>query len=722
MLILPQNLTLMFETLVHEFQLPLQNPVLVFSVILFIILLSPIFLRMLRVPGIVGLILSGVVIGPYGLNILENNAAINLFSTIGLLYIMFIAGLELDLNEFGLHRNRSLVFGFYTFVLPLAIGFPVSYNLLGYDFYASLLIAGMFSTHTLVAYPIVSRMGVSKNQAVAITVGGTILTDTAVLLMLAVIMSAEKGSIAPGFWIQLLISSAIFSLIMFWLVPKLTAWFFKKMESEKYSHYIYVLAVVFFAAFLAEIAGVEPIIGAFVSGLVLNRFIPHASVLMNRIEFIGSSLFIPFFLISVGMLVDLSVILKGPQALIIAAVLTTVALAGKWLAAWATRLTFGYSRAQQQLIFGLSSSHAAATIAVILVGFQNGILDENILNGTIILILFSCIIASLVTEKAAKRILLEAETDTAEASDTKEPPEKILMPIANLANMEKLLDFGIYIRNKQNEQPITIFSVVPNDKEAEVNLKKARERLQGFASHLSAAESKVEVVATIDHNATAGIIRTSKESLATILLLGWPQTAGLIEKVIGNKVDSVVYNIEKTIFICSFAQPLVSHKRIIVAIPPLAELEQGFIVWVTKIFQLAAELGISIGFYCSLETKKAIEQIKSLKVGTRKVFFVEFLAWENILALSNNITKDDILVLISARKGSVSYISTLEHLPARIEKQFEHYSRIILFPQQHQVIYENDRYKDIDAEPLLRGVETLNRWGKGVGGFFKKTE
>lgn len=712
----------MLETLVHEFQLPLQNPVLVFSVILFIILLSPIILRMLRVPGIVGLILSGVVIGPYGLNIIENNSAINLFSTIGLLYIMFIAGLELDLNEFRLHRHRSLVFGLFTFILPMAIGFPIIHKLLGYDFYASLLIAGMFSTHTLVAYPIVSRMGVSKNQAVAITVGGTILTDTAVLLLLAIIMSAEKGSIVSGFWIQLLVSAFIFSLIMFWLMPRITAWFFKKMEGEKYSHYIYVLTVVFFAAFLAEMAGVEPIIGAFVSGLVLNRFIPHASVLMNRIEFIGSSLFIPFFLISVGMLVDLSVVLKGPQALIIAAVLTAVALAGKWLAAWATRLSFGYSKSQQLLIFGLSSSHAAATIAIVLVGFKGGLLDENILNGTIILILISCVIASVVTEIAAKRIRLETENQSNNEFSPGVSIEKILMPIANLANMEKLLDFGIYIKEKQNTQPITIFSVVPNDTEAEANLKKARDLLQGFASHISAAESKVEVMATIDHNATAGITRTSKESLATILLLGWPQTAGLIEKVIGNKVDSIIYNIEKTIFICSFAQPLISHKRIIVAIPPLAELEQGFKVWVTKIFQLAAELGITIGFYSTVETQKAIEQMKSLKVNSRKVFFVEFTAWENIMSLSEDIHQDDILVLISARKGSVSYLNSLDHLPSKIEKQFEKYSRIILFPQQRTVPYENERYKDIDAEPLLRGVETLNRWGKGVGGFFKKTE
>ena len=378
-----------FSHLMSEFNLPLESPVLVFSLILFIILLSPILLKRLNIPGIIGLIISGVIIGPYGLGILEKNSAIDLFSTIGLLYIMFIAGLELDLNEFKSNRNKSLLFGLFTFLIPIAIGYPVCFYLLGYDFNTSFLTASMFATHTLVAYPIVSKLGVSKNQAVAITVGGTILTDTAVLIILAVILGNSQGNLNQEFWIRLGISLVIFSAIMFLIIPRIAKWFFRELESEKHSHYIFVLSVVFFAAFLAEVAGLEPIIGAFVAGLALNKLIPHSSALMNRIEFIGNSLFIPFFLISVGMLVDVSVILSGPMALIVAGTLSVVALSGKWLAALFTQLAFKYSKAQRQLIFGLSSAHAAATLAIILVGYKAGILDENILNGTIILILIT---------------------------------------------------------------------------------------------------------------------------------------------------------------------------------------------------------------------------------------------------------------------------------------------------------------------------------------------
>lgn len=507
--------------------MPLKNPVLIFSLILFIILLSPLLLKKINIPGIIGLIIAGVVIGPHGLNILAKNSAIDLFSTIGLLYIMFIAGLELDLNEFKSNRNKSILFGFFTFIIPLAIGFPVCFYLLKYNFNTSFLTASMFATHTLVAYPIVSKFGVSKNQAVAITVGGTILTDTAVLIILAVIMGNHQGSLSNEFWLKLGVSLTIFSVIMFLIIPRIAKWFFRKLESEKQSHYIFVLSVVFFAAFLAEVAGVEPIIGAFMAGLALNKLIPHSSALMNRIEFIGNSLFIPFFLISVGMLVDVSVLLNGPMALIIAATLSVVAIIGKWVAAFFTQLVFKYSKAQRQLIFGLSGAHAAATLAVILVGFNAGILDENILNGTIILILITCIVASFATEKAAKKIIIETEDDSESLLKSNgAASEHILLPISNIEKIEKILEFAVLIKDKKSANPVSLLSVVSNNEEAEINLLKTRNKLEEFVKQASATETKVNIITTLDHNAASGITRISREIMADILILGWPQRTG----------------------------------------------------------------------------------------------------------------------------------------------------------------------------------------------------
>ncbi|HRP00922.1 MAG TPA: cation:proton antiporter, partial [Flavobacteriales bacterium] len=409
-------------------------------------------------------------------------------STIGLLYIMFSAGLELDMDEFRRHRNKSLWFGLFTFAIPFAVGYPVLRHVLGYGETTSLLTASMFATHTLVAYPIVSKFGISRQQVVAITVGGTILTDTAVLLLFAVIMGSENGGLDQQFWLRLGTSLALFLAFMFLVLPRIARWFFSRLESEKTSHYVFVLAAVFFAAFLAQVAGVEPIIGAFVAGLALNRLIPHSSALMNRLEFVGNALFIPFFLISVGMIVDVRVLTKGTNALWVAAVLTVVALAGKWLAALLAQLVFRFTGPQRQLIFGLSSSHAAATLAIILVGYKAGLIDENILNGTIILILITCLVASFATEAAAKRIVLAGDQDRPRVGDAAEPQrDRILIPCAEPASVPPLIDLAVMLQDRAARQPITLVNVVENDERAELLAPRMQRLLADQARYAAAS-------------------------------------------------------------------------------------------------------------------------------------------------------------------------------------------------------------------------------------------
>ena len=678
------------EILKHEFHLPLSNPVLVFTLILLIILVAPHLLKRINVPGIIVLIISGVIIGPYGLGVLEENAAIELFSTIGLIYIMFIAGLELDMNQFQVNKHKSVLFGFFTFIIPLAVGFPVVYYLLGYHlleggFNTSFLTASMFATHTLLAYPVVSRMGVSKNQAVAITVGGTILTDTAVLIILAVIMgNNQDGGLTMDFWIRLVISLCVFSAIIFMLIPRVAKWFFTKMENDKHSHYIFVLAVVFFASFLAELAGVEPIIGAFLAGLALNRLIPHSSALMNRIEFLGNSLFIPFFLISVGMLVDISVLLEGPMAIIIALTLSVVAILGKWLAAFFTQKVFKYTPTQRKLIFGLSSGHAAATLAVIIVGYEAGILDVNILNGTIILILITSIVSTLATENAAKTLVIETENgDNGEELKNSESfkNETILLPIANIVNFDKLLEIATLIKDKSSNSPIHILSVVPNNEEAELNIAQANNKLEGFVKQASASETEVKIISTIDQSSSIGIARASKEIIADLLILGWPASSGILERVIGSKIEKIISATYKTIFICQILQPWATHKRLFVAVPPHADKMDGFELWLQKSIRLSQELSIPIVMNCDEEIKKHIQKtIKKLNLKA-PISFQLFDDWSDFIVLENQIDKDDILMLVSARKGSVAYRSALEKLPTKLNKHFKNNSKIVVYPQ-----------------------------------------
>ena len=704
-----------------QFELPFSNPVLVFFIILIIILLAPILLKRFNIPGIIGLIVAGVIIGPYGLNIIERNNAVVLFSTIGLLYIMFIAGLELDMHEFKSNRNKSILFGFFTFIIPMIIGFPVCYFILDYGFNASFLAASMFSTHTLVAYPIVSKLGVSKNQAVAITVGGTILTDTTVLIILAVIMGNSQGQLGSEFWIRLSISMTLFSVIMFYFLPKLIRWFLQKMTTESHAHYIFVLSVVFFSAFLTQIAGVEPIIGAFVAGLILNRFVPHTSTLMNRIEFIGNSLFIPVFLISVGMLVDVHVLFKGPKALIVAITLTVVALVGKWLAAFFTQKTFKYTKNQRQLIFGLSSSHAAATIAIILVGYNAGIIDENILNGIILLILVTCIVASLATDRASKKILKYDDSYVRESSHSyKFNNEHILLPIANEANIGNMLDFSLLIRDTKSSNPITMLSVVPNNREAEANILKSKKALEEFVKQGAANQVPVNPVTTIDHNPANGIERISREIMADIIIIGWPSKAGFFDNLIGDKLTAVYHNVDKNLMICHLNRPFISFSKIIVVSPSFAEKEYGFSIWVQKVARIAQELGLPVVHYGDQRTHAAIKNVIRNKKLSFIISFTEFSDWENFMAISNKINSKDLIIITLAREGSVSYHPILDSIPSVLENYFYQNSKIVIYPQQFTDSNTPDNFDSFTVGPFPKGLEVFGQIGKGIGSIFKK--
>ena len=671
------------ETLRHEFTLPIGDPVLIFSIILIIILVSPILLKRINIPGIIVLIISGIIIGPFGVGLLEKNTAIDLFSKIGILYIMFIAGLELDMNQFKANQNKSFTFGFFTFIIPLTLGFPICYYLLGYNFNASFLTASMFATHTLIAYPIVSKLGVSKNEAVAVAVGGTILTDTAVLIILAVILgNAEDGGLTASFWLRLIVSLLIFCAIMFFLVPKIARWFFTRMDKEKHSHYIFVLTVVFLSAFLAKLAGVEDIIGAFLAGLALNRLIPHSSPLMNRIEFIGSSLFIPFFLISVGMMVDLKVIFSGYMAIVVALTLSVVAILGKWLAAFATQLTFKYSATQRKLIFGLSTGHAAATLAVIIVGYKAGIIDINILNGTIILILITSIVATLATENATKKIVEESkEIDLNEVKKSNNyKMESILLPLSNIVNLERLLEFSILIKDKNSENPISILSVVPNEEQAELNIAQAKTKLEIFVNQASATETKVDVTATIDEDVAKGIARKSKEIIADVIVMGWP-TSGNEDEIINAKMNGIIQQTSKTLFLCQTNKPWATHKKLLVLAPIDVQNMQGFEIWIKKCVRIAEELSVPILVYCSSETQVAIERLVDKLRLKAPFLFRKTANLEQSAILLKEVDTNDILMLITAREDAIAYQPMLKQLPYILENNFRRNTKILVYLQ-----------------------------------------
>jgi len=671
-----------------EFSLPLKNPVIIFSLVLFIILFSPILFQRIKVPHIIGLIIAGVVVGPYGLNLLQRDSSIVLFGTVGLLYIMFLAGLEIDLSEFKKNRNRILFFGLVTFVLPLTCGVLASHYVLGYSLMASVLLASMFSTHTLVSYPIASRYGVTRNPAVTLTIGGTMVTDILALLILAAISGLAKGSADTAFWVRLGGSSLVFVGLVFLGFPVVTRWFFKRF-TDSVSQYIFVLAMVLLAAFLAEMAGLEAIIGAFFAGLVLNEFVPHSSPLMNRIDFVGNALFIPFFLIGVGMLVDVSVLVKGTGALKVAGVIVLIAIVTKYLAAKITQRTFRLSAVEGDLMFGLSTSHAAATLAIILVGYNiiigetpNGapvrLLDEDVLNGTILLILVSCAVSSFQVEKSA-RALARLEAESA-AGPEAAAEERILLSLAYPDTVTEMVDFGLLMRPHKSPKSMYALHIVSDDEE-DAQEAVGTKMMEQAQQHAAATENELVPLIRYDANRSNGIVYTIKEQKITSVLVGLPPGYNP-ENFLGPVAEKVLENTSEAIFVYQPRQPLNTLARIVAVVPPQAELETGFAHWLGLVHTIAREASLSVVFYAHPATLLAMEAQTAPDSGLSNVSLVPFDNWDDFLIFSKEVETNDLFLIVSSRKGYASYIRQLVKLPYYLSKYFQDNSFLILLPHQ----------------------------------------
>lgn len=708
--------------LLIDISLPLKDPVPIFALVLFIILLAPIILRKFRIPSIIGLIIAGMLIGDHGFKIIEKGS-IDLFGKAGLLYIMFLAGLELDMTEFRKNRNRSLVFGAFTFFIPLILGYLVCTYLLHFNFMATLLVSSMFATHTLVAYPLASRLGITRNEAVTVAVGGTIITDTAVLVILAIITGAAAGNLNLHFWIRLSVSLIVFAAIVLWIFPMIGRWFFKKIKDDKTSHFIFVLGMVFLAAFLAELAGVEGIIGAFLAGLALNQLIPHTSPLMNRIEFTGNALFIPFFLISVGMLVDLRVLLKGPEALLIAGVLTIMALVSKYLAATFTQLVFKYTAPQRNVIFGLSSAHAAATIAVILIGFNMGIINENVLNGTVILILITCLVGSFVTESAGRKLAIIESDKQPEAEAI---TERMLIPIANPDKMEAMLDFAVMIKDPNAKTPVYPLAVVQDDEEAKARMTQTNRLMEAVVAHAATTESKVQVVTRIDLNVSDGIARASKELGITDVIIGWTDKTSATERlfgsIFGSTLDNVLQSVWENLYVCDFTFPLNTTRRILLVLPRNAEFELGFSHYMQKLFLLSKQVGGKLMIYCEGATQKFTEELVRNLKQTVDIGFKLWHGLDDLPALSYETTRNDLLIVVAARKGTLSYRPSLEGLPSRISKHFHNNNVILIYPEQTEIEYieAGIQPEDLTLRPIQEQLANFSKLGKAIKKIFRK--
>lgn len=668
-------------------KLPITDPTWIFFLVLIIILFAPILLNRLRIPHIIGMILAGVFIGEHGFNILTRDSSFQLFGRVGLYYIMFLAGLEMNMGDFKQNKGKALMLGLLAFIIPISIGLVTNLTLLKYGIATSILLASMYASHTLVAYPIVIRYGVSRHRSVSIAVGGTAVTDTLTLLVLAVVSGMYKGETSDMFWIWLVLKVILLGALIIYLFPRIGRWFFRRYD-DNVMQFIFVLAMVFLGAGLMEFVGMEGILGAFLAGLVLNRLIPHVSPLMNHLEFVGNALFIPYFLIGVGMLINVHVIIGHGNALTVAVVMIVVALLGKWIASWLTQKIYGMSSLERELMFGLSNAQAAATLAAVLVGYNiilpNGerLLNEDVLNGVVLLILVTCIVSSFITERAARKMAM-CEMHLGEESGTSNKKgEKILIPIANPDTIEDLMNLSLVIRDPKQKDNMLALNVV-NDSSSSASLELQGKRyLEKAAMIAASADIRLQQVSRYDLNIASGIIHTAKEHGVTDVVIGLHRKGNIVDSFFGTLAESLLKGLHREIMIAKFLIPINTIRRINVAVPPKAEYEAGFPRWVEHFCRMGNTLGCRVHFFANEETTILLQGLIRKKYGQTLTDFSRLDDWEDLLLLTGQVNYDHLLVIICARRGSISYDTSFEKLPMQLSRYFSNNSFIVLYPDQ----------------------------------------
>ena len=670
-----------------DFTLPLADPVLKFLLILLIILAAPLLLNKLRIPHLLGLIIAGAIIGPHGFNLVLRDSSIILSGTAGLLYIMFLAGLEIDMADFKRNSTKSLAFGMYTFLIPMILGTVVGIWVLRFNILTSVLLASMFASHTLIAYPIISKLGISKNKAVSITVGGTMITDTLALLVLTIIVGMATGQVNDMFWIRLGVSILIFALIVLFGFPFIGRWFFKHVH-DNISQYIFVLVMVFLGSFLAQVAGMEAIIGAFLSGLALNRLIPQSSPLMNRVEFVGNAIFIPFFLLGVGMLIDYRTFFTSFETIKVGLIMIIVATAAKYIAAWMTQKTFHLSTDQRSVIFGLSNAQAAATLAAVMVGYNvitgtdaNGepirLLNESVLNGTILMILVTCTIASFAAQKGAHNI---AAQDISDKEENKKESEHILIPVSNEETVEELVNLSLAIKSPQNKNGSFALKVIDNHHSDEKALKQSRRVLQTAVNTAAATDTRMKDLLRYDLSVSNAIASVVKEREITDLVVGLHKEKDIPAAFLGHIVESVLAESSVSTFIYKPAQPISTVRRHLIIIPELAEKEIGFNQIIFRLRNVTQNTGAATVFYGSEATLNALKKLLAKKSG--EASYIEFNDWDDFLIVFRDIKPDDTMWIILSRKEGLSYAPAMARIPKYLNKYFQANSFVLAYPVQ----------------------------------------
>ena len=710
--------------------LPITNPTIAFFVVLLIILIAPIVMSKLRIPHIIGMVLAGVIIGHYGLNILERDSSFELFGRVGLLYIIFLAGIEMDLE--GLKKNLRQVglFGLLTFFVPFCITYIAGITLLGYSPLATVLLSCIMASNTLIAYPIVARYGLQKHHVTTISVGASMLSLVTSLVVVAAVVGmggSEEGD-KWYFWPLFVIKLVCYCSTMLYVIPRLTRLFLRRY-SDAVMQYIFVMAMMFMSASLCELIGLEGVLGAFLSGLILNRFIPTMSPLMNRIEFIGNALFIPYFLIGVGMLINIRLLLQ-PEVLIIVAVIAVVGTMGKAIAAYISCVGFKMSWIEGHLMFGLTSAHAAGSIAMAMIGMsiampEGGyLIDDGMMNGIVTMILLTCIISTISTENASKTLVLreeESRLSNGERFSTGFDDEKILIPVKYPETCDTLMHLAIMMRNRELNRGLIALNVVYDDDDVEQNQRRGQQILQQVTQTANAADVRIQTQVRLATNIANGIKHAFKEYDCSEIIFGVHIHPNSRRVFWGEFAQSVFNGLSRQIIIARCTQPFATLRAIQVVVPSRAEYEPGFYRWLERLCRLAKALECRIVFHATSVTISLIKMYIESRHPHVRAEYTEMPKWIGLIDVAENTPSDNMLVIITARQGTVSYKAAIDRLPDELTEHYHGTNLMIIFPDQYGPAPETLTFTSIQHKEEVSAYQELRKWWTKLRWFIRSS-
>jgi Kef-type K+ transport system membrane component KefB/nucleotide-binding universal stress UspA family protein len=526
-----------------------------------IILITPLLSERLKLPGIVGIIIGGMLIGPHGFGLMQDGDRIQFLSTIGLVYLMFSAGLEVDINQFMRVRVRALVFGVTTFAFPQVMGMALGY-ILGLDWLGMILLGSAFASHTLIAFPILTKFGVTRNEAIAVTIGATVLTDIGAFIVLAVVLGAKSGGgFTVGYFVQLLIMLAVFTAVIIFGLPRLGKIIFQKLTGRAVE-FQFVIVVLFISAFLAELIGVHEVVGAFIAGLAVNSMLPRHSPVTGHVLFIGESFFIPVFLLYSGLITDPLTFLKSPQTIVVAVGVTIVAYLSKFLAAWITAKIYKYTNSEFWTVYGLSHAQAAVTIPTLVIGLNTGLFDSTLFNAAILMILLTSITSPLIVQRFAP----DLQTD---AADDKPLPlfGRVLVPVSELKQSEGLITLASLLAHASHGKLLAVSVAKDMGPNKDSNLHEHTDLLGRITESLNDPETEIELIPRMAASHAQGILHTAQEKNATLIIMGWRGKRTLRENVLGSVLDEVIWGSDTPVMIGKLELPLNSMQRVVFLVP-----------------------------------------------------------------------------------------------------------------------------------------------------------